>query len=256
VWQTQLLQALTVTTGLEHWRRSMHRTRGVLYWQLNDCWPGPSWSSIDYAGHWKALHYAARRAFAPVALSIVEDSGAFTVEVHVTNETRDAVTLPVEWTVLRTDGVVLGSGVLKVTIDSQTDQVVAVVDAARHVSEHGARDVLIFVAIPDLPEQRRMAAFVPLKHLSLRDPELSLTRDGDTVTVTVSRPSPWVWLDAGGPEPLRLSDNFVAMVPGSYSISVETWPSTEIRALSLASGRLWLESSVAVAPGSIRETRT
>jgi len=233
VWQTQLLQALTVTTGLEHWRRSMSRTRGVLYWQLNDCWPGPSWSSIDYFGHWKALHHAARRAFAPILLSLVEDRASSTVAVHVTNETPDPVTVPVEWTILRTDGTVLASGAEKVLVDPQADQRALTIDATAQVEAHGARDVLVFATIPDISEQRAMTAFVPLKHLSLRDPELELSRDGGSLTITATRPSPWVWLDAGGAEPLRLSDNFFAMVPGSYTVSVEMSPSTEIRLLSL-----------------------
>ena len=42
---------------------------GSLYWQLNDCWPGASWSSIDYYGKWKALHYKVRNAFKPVIVS-------------------------------------------------------------------------------------------------------------------------------------------------------------------------------------------
>jgi beta-mannosidase len=232
IWQTQLLQALTVTTGIEHWRRSMSRTRGVLYWQLNDCWPGPSWSSIDYEGHWKALHHAARRAFAPVMLSLVEDPTASTVEVHVTNDTRDAVPVPVEWTVVRTDGAVLGAGAQKATVDAQSSLHVLTVDASSHVAEHGARNLVVFAAIPDLAEQRAMTCFVPIKHLSLQDPEPSLTRHGDEVTITVTRPAPWVWLDAGR-EPLRLSDNFFTMAPGSYSVSVESSQEAELTVRSL-----------------------
>ena len=37
---------------------------GTLYWQLNDCWPVASWSSIDFYGNWKALHYRAKELFA------------------------------------------------------------------------------------------------------------------------------------------------------------------------------------------------
>ena len=47
---------------------------GAVYWQVNDCWPVISWSSIDYHGRWKALHYYARRFFAPVLLSCQEES--------------------------------------------------------------------------------------------------------------------------------------------------------------------------------------
>jgi beta-mannosidase len=42
---------------------------GALYWQLNDCWPAASWSSLEFSGQWKPLHYAARRFYAPVLVS-------------------------------------------------------------------------------------------------------------------------------------------------------------------------------------------
>ncbi len=68
VYLSQLLQAECVRTGVEYWRRN-RCTSGALYWQLNDCWPVASWASLDYYGRWKALHYAARRFFAPVLLA-------------------------------------------------------------------------------------------------------------------------------------------------------------------------------------------
>lgn len=73
VYISQVMQAEGVRIGVEQWRRKRERCSGALYWQLNDCWPAISWSSIDYYGHWKALHYAARRFFAPVLLSLEED---------------------------------------------------------------------------------------------------------------------------------------------------------------------------------------
>lgn len=69
VYLTQVLQAEAVRTGVEYWRRNRRCTGGTLYWQLNDCWPVASWASLDYYGRWKALHYAARRFYAPVLLS-------------------------------------------------------------------------------------------------------------------------------------------------------------------------------------------
>ncbi len=66
---SQLNQAHCLRVGVEHYRRSRPRTMGALYWQLNDCWPAASWSSIEFNGQWKPLHYAARRFFAPVLVS-------------------------------------------------------------------------------------------------------------------------------------------------------------------------------------------
>jgi beta-mannosidase len=66
---SQLNQAYCMKVAVEHWRRSQPRTMGALYWQLNDCWPVASWSSIEFGGQWKLLHYAAKKFFAPVLVS-------------------------------------------------------------------------------------------------------------------------------------------------------------------------------------------
>ena len=66
---SQLNQAYCMKFGIEHFRRSMPRTMGALYWQINDCWPVASWSSIEFGGRWKALQYESRRFFAPALVS-------------------------------------------------------------------------------------------------------------------------------------------------------------------------------------------
>jgi beta-mannosidase len=67
---SQLNQAYCMKVGVEHFRRAMPRTMGALYWQLNDCWPVASWSSVEFGGHWKALQYEAKRFFAPALISV------------------------------------------------------------------------------------------------------------------------------------------------------------------------------------------
>lgn len=65
IYLSQLNQAYCMQIGVEHYRRLMPRCMGAIYWQLNDCWPVASWSSIEFTGRWKALHYCARRFNAP-----------------------------------------------------------------------------------------------------------------------------------------------------------------------------------------------
>ncbi len=72
---SQLVQARGITMGIEAQRSAKPYNMGSLYWQLNDCWPAISWSSIDYFGNWKALHYKAKKAFNNILLSSkIEDN--------------------------------------------------------------------------------------------------------------------------------------------------------------------------------------
>jgi beta-mannosidase len=73
VYISQVLQMESIQSGVDHWRRNRGRCMGAVYWQLNDCWPVCSWSSIDYYGRWKALHYGARRFFAPLRATVFID---------------------------------------------------------------------------------------------------------------------------------------------------------------------------------------
>ena len=68
VYLTQLQQALVYSTAASKWRtgKASFANAGFLYWQLNDVWAGPSWSSINYDGSWRALHYAASKFLAPL----------------------------------------------------------------------------------------------------------------------------------------------------------------------------------------------
>ena len=86
VYASQLLQADAIKYGVEHFRRERGFCMGSIYWQFNDCWPVASWSSVDFCGRYKALHYAARKFYAPVAMGLFLEKGRLTV--NVSNETR------------------------------------------------------------------------------------------------------------------------------------------------------------------------
>ena len=89
VYCSQLVQADCIRSNVEHMRRARGRCMGSAYWQVNDSNPVISWSSRDYFGRWKGLHYAARRFYAPILLSC-DDSDPIHPVLHVTNETPAA----------------------------------------------------------------------------------------------------------------------------------------------------------------------
>jgi beta-mannosidase len=89
VYISQLLQAKGIVMGIEAHRRDKPNNMGTLYWQLNDCWPAISWSSIDYFGNWKALQYKAKNAFENVLISSVLKGD--TVQTFVINDTFEPI---------------------------------------------------------------------------------------------------------------------------------------------------------------------
>jgi len=101
---SQITQAEAIEYGVEHWRRNRnnYHCMGALYWQLNDCWPVASWSSLDYYNRWKALHYYAKRFYHPIFPSVKEDSKS--VEFWVSNDLRTPQDFKFEWKILKSDG--------------------------------------------------------------------------------------------------------------------------------------------------------
>lgn len=105
VYVSQLLQAEGMRTGIEAHRRNKPYCMGTLYWQLNDVWPVASWSSIDYLGRWKALHYYVREAYSPLAaLPIVDNDSLF---IYGVNDQRNTDTVDLKIRALQFDGKVL-----------------------------------------------------------------------------------------------------------------------------------------------------
>jgi beta-mannosidase len=128
IYLSQLNQAYCMQVGVEHYRRLTPRCMGALYWQLNDCWPVASWSSIEFTGRWKALHHIARRFFAP-ALATVHVPGDETAiignyrrttvdEAHLYTvyDAPEPASGVLRWDFVHLDGRVLAKGRQKVRL--------------------------------------------------------------------------------------------------------------------------------------------
>ncbi len=174
VYLSMALQAEGIRYGVEHWRRYPERVAGILYWQLNDCWPVASWSSLDYFGRWKALHYAAHRFYAPLMLSI--DDKPPEQRVFVSNDRLEAWEGTVHWSLETISGEALVVGQAAVCAPAQSAVEVCKLDFSGHISEDNVRR-LVFVAELWQADQfisRQISTFVPIKHLSLADPDISV----------------------------------------------------------------------------------
>lgn len=113
---SQITQAEAMEYGIEHWHRNrnQYHCMGSLYWQLNDCWPVASWSSLDYHGRWKALHYYAKRFYQPVTASIAEFDNH--LEIWIVNDTRKNFEALLEWCIVEPTMGILKSGTVQASI--------------------------------------------------------------------------------------------------------------------------------------------
>ena len=119
---SQLVQAKGMRMGIEAHRRAKPYNMGTLYWQLNDCWPAISWSSIDYFGQWKALHHAAKEAFENVLISFEQVDDL--LQVYVVNDHLQAFNETLHLTIQDFSGNIIWEIDKTVTVSPSSSQVV------------------------------------------------------------------------------------------------------------------------------------
>lgn len=217
VYLSQVSQSEALRHGIEHWRRNRGRCMGAVYWQLNDNWPVASWSSIDYYGRWKALHYSAARSFDNLLLSSSHEEGR--TALHLSNEGRTASRGSLEWKLCDLTGLVVEEGGLDCGIEAFSSGEIASLDLGARAEGASARNLLLFARYSDSEgrERRLMRSYVPYKSLDLKRPglEWSMEAQGDQVEITVraDRPALFVWLDFETLDRV-FSDNLIHLSPG------------------------------------------
>lgn len=220
-WVSQILQGTGVKGVCEHFRRQMPRSMGALYWQLNDCWPVASWSSIDFHGRWKALQYMAKHFFAPVLLSGVEDREKGTVDIHLTSDRPEARQAMVSWTITDVDGKALRRGSKATRTPVNGSRRIKTLRLQKLLSKHQPYNLLVWLdaEIEGEARQRNLVLFAPPKHLELvRRPggRYRIIRNANNaieLEFTAAKVALWTWLELPGAE-ATLSNNFFHLRPG------------------------------------------
>ena len=245
LYASQLMQAEAIRYGVEHWRRNRGRCMGAIIWQLNDIWPVASWASIDYYGRWKALHYAAKRFFAPVMIS-AEEEGELSqnpkineyhpapleksFRLNVCNETLRDVTGEVVWALRTPDGAIVRQNQQTLTIPAMSAKWLDKVDCA-DASLTGHYVSFAFV-VDDVAVSEGTCIFCAPKHFEFIDPRLTVETHGDTIIVTSHAYAKQVWLESEDAD-LLLDDNAFDMNPGTKVVRVVRGTAEKVRGRSV-----------------------
>lgn len=245
VYISQLMQADAMRYAVEHYRRHRGQCMGALVWQLNDCWPVASWSSIDYFGRWKALHYYEKRFFAPILLSC-EEEGLLTqdpnpnarpyavkksIRLNLSNETRQEARVRVEWSLRDAASRVIGAKhIEQVCIPPLRACYLEKVELpqARLFTDH----VHFACYIGDELYSEGSVLFSMPKYYRYEDPDISVVRQGDELLVRAKAYAKGVEIQ-NGEEDLLLSDNYFDMEAGEKRVKIIGGDPTDLRIRSV-----------------------
>lgn len=209
LYASQVLQGMAIKYGVDHWRRNRGRCMGTLYWQINDDWPAPSWSSIDYFGRWKALHYMAQKFYAPHAVSMtLEDHRC---HVYFSNESFETTEYSLTLSIRDLSGNVLETYETKGNPPAFSAIETAVVDIC---SWEDQKDDVFLEAVIHTKDQKVLKdveTLVPYKYLNLKNPVISTeaeeTNDAFILHISSDCFAPFVALDFDDADVI-FSDNF------------------------------------------------
>jgi beta-mannosidase len=243
---SQLNQAYCMRVGIEHFRRSMPRTMGALYWQLNDCWPVFSWSSLEFGGRWKALHYEARRFFASALVSahVPGDEKAgkgnyihntiHEVAIYTVYDGMEPQQGTVHWALYTLDDEIVRHGSKDVVLRYGESVKQDTLDFAETIDQHGRRRLYLrlWLDVHDETVSQQTVFVTAPRFLDLRRAPVHTTirAHGDgAIEIEFSSPvfQHRVAFDIDGTE-YRASDNFFDLYPNvAHSVVVRAANLTE-----------------------------
>ena len=223
VYLSQLLQADAIKYGVEHFRRQRGYCMGSIYWQFNDCWPVASWSSVDSLGRYKALHYAAKKFYAPVAMGLFLENGR--LAVNISNETMADFRGHIQLSLCRSDLTVLDQVRAEAAVEALTARDVF----TYKVPESDPYETYLYVDLYDGAGNflmRQTELLVPAKHFSWLPPHLDFqfadVEGGVEIAVTSDVFTKGVAIDFDSFDCV-LSDNFFDLTDGQpYRVTART----------------------------------
>jgi beta-mannosidase len=214
------LQAFGIKQAIEAHRRAKPYTMGTIFWQIDDCWPVASWSSLDYYKRWKALHYIALKAFVPVLCAPVLKND--TVTVSIINDLPKAINGELQIVVSDFNGKQINSFQAPAVVDKLGNSVVWARPENNILGNAKKQSAYAVISLKENGKvlSENILYFVYPKDMLLRKPEITSTieetGDGYLLKLSTNNLAKDVFVDIQ--DECQLSDNYFDLLPGSQKI--------------------------------------
>ena len=234
---SQVQQGLAMRTAVEYRRSLKPHCMGSLYWQLNDTWPVASWSSLDHGGGWKAMHYMARRFFAPLGVFAIPENNGNSMRIVAVNDSAADALVDVTLFSIAPDGAVTDYSPMHGAVST---------DKATTLGHVTPRDgEILFFSWCDAQGRtlRNHATNQPYKSLALQPPRLNhfVSKEGVSLRIDINADALSLYVMAETDAEGGFSDNVVDILPCETATLVftpddparidEAWQSLVIRDL-------------------------
>jgi beta-mannosidase len=230
IYVSQILQAEGMKTAIESHRRSMPHCMGSLYWQLNDCWPVTSWSSVDYYGMWKAFHYQAKRSFEPVLLSFNKEDHQ--IKLYMVNDHLRDLNGTLNIQLIDFEGKVLWSQSKQLQSKSNTSDIIFSI-ADETFSKFDTTQIVLKAEFIDTQKTVNEAShfFAKPKNLKLDQAKITVKPKGkNEIEISTDKMVKDLYLTA---KDVQFSDNFFDILPGQVKKVTLSRPATDIKMNSI-----------------------
>ena len=226
---SQLLQAHGMKIAIEAHRLAKPYCMGSLYWQLNDCWPVTSWSTLDYYGNWKAAHYQVKESFAPILLAVTENTDGYSIIGSNDNlEVKEGL---VTAKLLDFSGKELWTASKKCSLDVEKNTNCLQISFAELPKFVKEKTVLIIEFNSDQKKTVANYYFVKPKELQLEKPTIEFKIVGETlIELKTNTLAKNVYLKA---KDTFFEENYFDLIPGIPKIIKTEKPTQETKVLSL-----------------------
>lgn len=227
IYVSQLLQAKGMQIAIEAHRRNKPYCMGTLFWQLNDCWPVTSWSTIDYYGNRKASYYTVKEKYNPLMISVVNENDS--IKTYLVNDYTEEISAELQSILMQTDGTIIGKETIPVDLMPLSSVLFSSVPVQDIIQDALPEKMVLYVC---LKQGKEIAAetfynFVSPKNLVLEAPLFKKTLDPFSLILTITSNvyAKNVYLYTNNGE-IKLSENFFDLLPNEpKEISLqETFP--------------------------------